>query len=61
MRNKKITCKQFWQLPQIIEAQNIQKQNAYNTKAHKDAENKMIKICTQYMGADFALSYFGEY
>jgi hypothetical protein len=62
MKNKtEITCAEFWALPEIIAAQNVQKANPYGSKEHREADEEMITICAEYMGKDFALEYFGEY
>ena len=52
---------QFWNLPQIIELQNIQKENLFNSDLHKNAFYAMKAICADIMGEDFANDYFGEY
>jgi len=52
---------QFWNLPQIIELQNIQKENRFGSEPHMNAFYSMKNICTELMGAKFAEDYFGEY
>ena len=52
---------QFWSLPQIIELQNIQKENRFGSEPHMNAFYSMKKICAEIMGAQFAEDYFGEY
>jgi len=61
MKNNTITCEEFWNLPEVIEAQNIQKKNPYGSKEHREADETMLAICAEYMGKEFALEYFGEY
>ena len=52
---------QFWNLPQIIELQNIQKENRFGSEPHMNAFNSMKAICAEIMGVKFAEDYFGEY
>lgn len=52
---------QFWNLPQIIELQNIQKENRFGSEPHMNAFYSIKNICTELMGAKFAEDYFGEY
>lgn len=55
------TQTQFWNLPQIIELQNIQKENRFGSEPHLNAFNLMKAICSEIMGVQFANEYFGEY
>lgn len=62
MKNtSKMTCAEFWALPEIVEAQNVQKANPYGSKEHREADEKMFQICAEHMGKKFAIEYFGEY
>jgi hypothetical protein len=62
MKNKtEITCAEFWALPAVIAALNVQKANPYGSKEHREADEEMITICAEVMGRDCALEYFGEY
>jgi hypothetical protein len=57
----KMTQKEFWNLPFIKSCQNIQKQNPYGSKLHRQADLDMKAKCAEIMGKEFAENYFGEY
>mgnify|MGYP003124097959 CR=1 FL=1 len=57
----KMTQKQFWSLPCIRAAQEIQKQNPYGSEKSRKAYASMKAKCAEIMGSEFAEEYFGEY
>ena len=56
-----MTQKEFWNLPFVKNCQNIQKQNPYGSKLHRQADLDMKAKCAEIMGKEFAENYFGEY
>lgn len=54
-------AKEFWSLPQVIEAQDIQKRNAFGTEPHEKAFYAIKLLMIQIMGNEFAEDYMGDY
>ena len=58
---QQMSQKQFWSLPQVIAAQDIQKRNAFGTEPHEKAFYAIKRLMAQIMGNDFAEDYMGDY
>lgn len=61
MSTEQMSQKEFWSLPQVIAAQEIQKRNAFGTEPHEKAFYEIKRLMSQIMGNDFAEDYMGDY
>lgn len=52
-----ISMRDFFQLPEVIAAQNVQKRNPYRSEAHRKAHDAIMAEAIKYGAQDF----IGEY
>jgi len=56
-----MTCKDFWELPEVVAQQDIQKRNPWGSDEHRNADDAMKAILADKMGQAFADDYWSEY
>ena len=57
----KMPANVFFNLPEVVAQQNIQKVSRHGSKEHQAAFYEIKRICAIHLGAAFAEDYFEEY
>ena len=58
---KTISQSDFWNLPEVKEQQEIQKQSPYKSQEDISAFNEIKRLLSLHMGEEFAQEYMGDY
>lgn len=58
---KTISQSEFWNLPEVKEQQEIQKQSPYKSQEDISAFNEIKRLLSLHMGDEFAQEYMGDY
>jgi len=57
----KMTQKEFWNLQEVKDQQDIQKKNPFRSQPHVDAFYEIKRLLAYNISVEFAEDYMGEY